>query len=184
VTAAGAPERAAPATRYDGRAALRRALFFPSANTESAMTRIDPVELFSGLLILGIGAFFFHGAAEYPMGSVSRMGPGYVPRALGAICMVLGLVIATGAVRMPGRLPYVSWRAIFTILGAIALFGLLLERVGLIGAVLVASAVSMLGNPDAGARGIALTSIILAVFCWVLFGLVLGLPFHAFRWEF
>ncbi len=144
------------------------------------MPRIDPVEILSGLLILAVGAFFFFGAAEYPMGSMSRMGPGYVPRGLGAIGMGLGVIIATGAIRMHGRLPSVSWRSVATIAGAIAVFGVLLPRVGLVVATFAASAVSMLGNRDAGWRLVAVTSAIIALICWILFILLLGLSIPAF----
>lgn len=148
------------------------------------MSRLDPVELLSGILIFGIGAFFFIGAAEFPMGTINRMGPGFVPRSLGAIGMGLGLIVATGAIRQPGGLPRVSWRAMLTILGSIAVFGLLLPRVGLVASVLLTSAVSMLANPDATPRLIALVSLSLAGFCWLLFVVLLGLPFHPFAWNF
>ncbi len=147
------------------------------------MSRIDPVELLSGALIFAIGAFFFLGAAEYPMGTIARMGPGFVPRTLGGIGMGLGLIVATAALRAPGPLPRVSWRALATIPGSIAAFGLLLPRVGLVGAVFVTSVISMLANPEATPRLIAVVSVVLAVFCWILFILLLGLPFRAFRWD-
>jgi len=147
------------------------------------MRHFDPVELLAGLLIIAIGAFFFIGAQEFTMGTVARMGPGYVPRGLGMIGIGLGLVILTGAVRMPGRLPHVSVRAVATILGAIAVFGVLLTQVGLVGATFAASVIAMLGNPDAGWRMIAATSIVLALLCWVLFVLILQLPIPAFWWD-
>lgn len=144
------------------------------------MHRIDPVEILAGLFVGGIGLFFFLGAAEYPMGQINRMGPGFVPRSLGAIGIGLGLIIMTGAVRGPGRLPRVSWRAVGSIAGAIVLFAIVLPRLGLVVATLLASIVSMLGNPDADLRMIALTSGTIALVCWVLFILVLGLPIPAF----
>ena len=151
---------------------------------ERAMSRMDPAELVSGALIFAIGAFFFLGAAEYPMGTMGRMGPGFVPRSLGAIGMGLGLIVATAAFRLPGRLPRVSWRALVTILSSIAVFGLFLPRVGLVVSVLLTSAVSMLANPEATPRMIAVVSVSLAVFCWLLFIVLLGLPFRAFDWSF
>ncbi len=147
------------------------------------MRHFDPVELLAGLLIIAIGAFFFIGAQEFSMGTVARMGPGYVPRGLGMIGIGLGLVILTGAIRMPGRLPHFSVRAVATILGSIAVFGVLLTHIGLVGATLAASATAMLGNPDAGWRLIAVTSAVLAVLCWVLFVLLLRLPIPAFWWN-
>jgi hypothetical protein len=140
------------------------------------MPRIDPVEILSGLLMIGLGAFFFIGAADYPMGTVSRMGPGYVPRALGGISMGLGLLICVGSVRMSGALPRVSWRAVAAIAASITLFAVLIERAGLVPAVFLASAVAMLGNVDATWRQILITSASIAAICFVLFILLLGLP--------
>ncbi len=148
------------------------------------MTRhFDPVELLAGLLIVAIGAFFFIGAQDFSMGTVARMGPGYVPRGLGIIGIGLGLVILTGAVRVPGYWPHFSFRALAAILGSIAVFGVLLIQVGLVGATLAASITAMMGNPDAGWRMIAITSVVLALLCWVLFVLLLQLPIPAFWWD-
>ena len=108
------------------------------------------------------------------------MGPGFVPRSLGAIGIGLGLIILTGAIRVPGRFPTIAWRPLAAITGGIVLFAVLLPRFGLVVATLVASIVSMLGNPDADWRMISMTSVSISVVCWVLFILVLGLPIPAF----
>jgi hypothetical protein len=143
------------------------------------MQRIDPVEIVSGLLILAFGAFFFIGAAEYPMGTINRMGPGFIPRSLGGISMGLGFLICLGSLRASGGLPHVSWRAVASITASISIFGLLIERLGLVPAVLAASALSMLGNIDATWRQIIVTSASIALICFVLFIVLLGLPIPA-----
>lgn len=140
------------------------------------MNRIDPVEIISGLLIIALGAFFFIGAAEYPMGTVNRMGPGFIPRTLGAISMGLGVLIWLGSLRAAGALPRVSWRAVTCITASIALFAVMIERAGLVPAVFVASSVAMIGNAEATWRQILITSAAIAVICFVLFILLLGLP--------
>lgn len=140
------------------------------------MQRVDPIEIVSGLLILALGAFFFIGAAEYPMGTVGRMGPGFVPRALGGISIVLGFLICLGSLRTSGALPRISWRAVASITVSITLFAFMIERLGLVPAVFVASTVAMLGNVDAKWRQIMLTSAAISAICFVLFIVLLGLP--------
>ena len=145
--------------------------------------QFDPVELLAGLLIIGIGTFFFIGAQNYSMGTIARMGPGYVPRGLGMLGIGLGIVILIGSVRMSGTLPRVSLRAVACILGAIAAFGMLLTQVGLVGATFVTTIIAMLGNPDASWRMITATSVVLSLLCWTLFILILGLRIPAFLWN-
>src|SRR5665213_1588605 len=47
------------------------------------------------MLLLGLGAMFQ--GSQYPIGSLSRMGPGFFPVALGAILALTGVAIAARA---------------------------------------------------------------------------------------
>lgn len=147
------------------------------------MRRIDPVEMISGIFVLGLGAFFFFGAMDYPMGSVRRMGPGFVPHWLGAVSMGLGAIILLSAARPVEPAPRIVWRPLLAILASIGLFALLLPRIGLVGAALVTAVVSILGNPDATPRMLAITSAAVALICWMLFVVILRLPIPAFWWD-
>ncbi|NPD21242.1 tripartite tricarboxylate transporter TctB family protein [Alterinioella nitratireducens] len=147
------------------------------------MPRIDPVEAISGLLVLALGAFFFFGSMGYPMGTIGRMGPGFVPHWLGAISMFLGAVILLSSLRIDEPAPDLYWRPLVAVLASIGAFALLLPRIGLVGAALVTAAISILGNRDAGWRMLAITSVSVALICWVLFVLLLRLPIPAFWWD-
>lgn len=147
------------------------------------MPRIDPVEAISGLLVLALGAFFFFGSTGYPMGTIGRMGPGFVPHWLGAVAMGLGVVILLSGLRTAAPAPELIWRPLVAVLGSIGAFALLLPRIGLVGAALVTAALSILGNREAGWRMLAVTSISVALICWILFVLLLRLPIPAFWWD-
>lgn len=147
------------------------------------MARNDPVELLSGAVVFGIGAFFFFGAAEYPMGSLARMGPGYLPRVSGGIGMGLGALIALTALGRPGDLPRIAWRPLLAILAAILAFALTLPRAGLVPAAFVAALVSVLGNREAGPALHAVLPLAIAGICWAIFIAILGLPIPAMWWD-
>ncbi len=147
------------------------------------MSRHDPVELLSGGVIFAIGAFFFFGAAEYPMGTLSRMGPGFVPRAAGGVGMGLGALIALTGLGRPGELPRIAWRPLLAILAGILSFALILPRAGLAPAACAAALVSILGNREATPRLYAVLPLAIAAICWAIFILVLGLPIPAFWWD-
>lgn len=147
------------------------------------MPRMDPVELLSGLAVIAVGAFFYFGALDYRMGTVVRMGPGFVPHWLGAISMGLGVLVLLTGLRRTGTLPRIAWRATLAIAASILAFALLLPRVGLVPAVFATAAVSMLGNPEARPPQILVVSAAIALLCWTVFILMLGLPIVAFDLE-
>jgi hypothetical protein len=145
------------------------------------MPKIDRMELVSGTLVIAVGAYFFFFSQEYRMGTVARMGPGFIPYWLGAILMCLGgVIVATGLGRV-GRLPQFSLRSTGSILGAIVVFALVLPRFGLVPAVFTATYVSMLGNPDVRWPLIVITASAISAICWTIFIGLLGLNISDFR---
>jgi len=147
------------------------------------MPRTDPVELLSGAVILALGAFFFFGAAEYPMGTVARMGPGYVPRVAGGVGMGLGALIMLTAIGRPGEIPRIAWRPLLSILVAILAFAVILPRLGLVPATYAAAVLSVTGNREASPLLYVALPLAIAAICWAIFILLLGLPIRAFWWS-
>lgn len=143
--------------------------------------RADKGDVLAGLIIAVIGGAFLLGGLDYRMGTVVRMGPGYLPVSYGLITIFLGLVIVLLALGREGDAPRPSVRSVLAVLGSIAGFGLLLPSFGLVPAVLATVMIATRG--DRGAR--LTTSIILAVSvaatAWLVFIEILGLPMQAFR---
>ncbi|TVR06224.1 MAG: tripartite tricarboxylate transporter TctB family protein [Salinarimonadaceae bacterium] len=148
------------------------------------MREVDRTDLVSGALIIAIGMFFFIGAQEYRMGTMSRMGPGFVPYWLGAIAMFLGGVIALTAIGRPGALPAVAFRPLLAVTAAVVAFALILPRMGLVTATFIATVVSMIGNDEARPKTIAITAVVITAVCWTIFIGLLGLPIRTLRWPF
>ena len=65
-------------------------------------------------------------ASNYTLGTAARMGPGYFPRILGILLIVLGVVIALRALRVRGEaMPRFRLRPLVVVLGSVVLFGLI-----------------------------------------------------------
>jgi hypothetical protein len=143
--------------------------------------RVNWQELIGGLVVMSLGAAFLWMSLEYRMGTARRMGPGYFPHALAWILIGLGLIQTLLAARGQRGFPEVDWRAAAAVLLAIAAFGVSLVTVGLGPAIVLTVLISGLGDR----RSTLLQSLGLAagmaVFCWLVFSVMLGLPLPLVR---
>ena len=106
-----------------------------------------PKDFYAGLLFVAFGVFAIIIARNYPLGSAARMGPGYFPRLLGILLIVLGAALSLIALRGRGTpLPGWKWRPVSIVLLSVIAFGLVLTHAGLvlstIGLIVVASTAS------------------------------------------
>ena len=62
----------------------------------------NPKDFGSGCLFAGFGLVAVVLGATYPAGTAARMGPGYFPRALGIILIVLGTILIVKSLRTTG----------------------------------------------------------------------------------
>ena len=136
-----------------------------------------PKDLICGLLLAAFGTTYFWLSLAHGMGTAARMGPGYFPRALGALLVVLGIAIAARSFVIAGaRLERFSPRPFLVIATAVALFGLLLRLAGLPVAIVVLVLVGSLAGRDWSWRQTSALAVGLAVLSTLAFPLALGLP--------
>jgi hypothetical protein len=65
---------------------------------ESTVKIKNPKDFWSGVMFVGVGAFFLIWAvANYQMGTAVRMGPAYFPVLLGGLLAVLGAIVLMGS---------------------------------------------------------------------------------------
>lgn len=145
------------------------------------MLKIDKTDFLSGLIVLAVSSYFAYGALDYRIGTVIRMGPGYVPLALGLIGMGLGVLIMLSSLGRTGALESFNWRTVLPVVASIAAFGLLLNRVGLIPATLVAVLAATLASPKTRLVPALILGVVVSVLIWVCFVLLLGLPIPVLR---
>ncbi len=141
-------------------------------------------DLCAGLLFMAIGATAVAVAAHYPFGATRNMGPGYFPVVLGGILILLGAVIAGRAIRSReiATLPTVRIRPLLLVTLSLLVFAALLERFGLVPAIVAAVVVSCLGGHDLRWREVLLLAAILAAGSVLIFHIGLGLPFTLWSW--
>lgn len=133
-----------------------------------------PKDFAAGMLFVATGAAAILIGANYPLGTAARMGPGYFPRILGILLIILGAALALRALRLQGSpLPSWRWRPIIIVLGSVVIFGMVVNSVGLaistIGLIILSSAASSEFRPkEAIIAGIALAVLSVAVFVMAL----------------
>src|SRR5687768_3015173 len=93
----------------------------------------NPRDFWAGAIYLALAAVVLSIGRNYSLGSSARMGPGYFPVALGAILAVFGMVSVGRSFLRPGEaISAFAWRPLVLVLGSVVLFGLLLDRVGVL----------------------------------------------------
>ncbi|TWA63909.1 tripartite tricarboxylate transporter TctB family protein [Azospirillum brasilense] len=143
-------------------------------------------ELASGLALAALGAAA--GAvivASYPLGTARQLGPGAMPALVALILVLLGGVIAVRGLWEQGDGPGIDGEGIDLraalrpaglILGAILLFGGLVDWLGVVPASAVAVVGSALASRRTRKREIAALAAVLAVAVPALFVGILGMP--------
>jgi Tripartite tricarboxylate transporter TctB family len=92
----------------------------------------NPKDFWAGVLFALVGVAAIVLGSRYNLGTAARMGPGYFPRILGMLLIVLGGIIAVRALRLDGpAIPPWRWWSTLVVLGSVVLFGLIVNRVGL-----------------------------------------------------
>lgn len=93
----------------------------------------DQKGFWTGLVYAAFGVLALVVARTYSFGTAGRMGPGYFPTVVAVLLVLVGLLAVLRSLRAEGT-PMGPWalRAMGLVLGSVVVFGLLLERAGLI----------------------------------------------------
>jgi hypothetical protein len=134
-------------------------------------------DLWASLLFAGLGAFALIVGADYPLGSASRIGPGYVPRLLGILLAGLGAFLLLRSMWTRESVDTtVAWRPLVLVLASLVAFALVFEASGLVPAILVSVAVANFAMAENRWTTAVVLGAILAFFAWALFVKALLLP--------
>ena len=112
--------------------------------------------MLSGLLFIAIAAFGLWASRNYPVGTALRMGTGYMPRLLCWLLLGLGVIVLVQGLRqhaVPLRSSAQAWRAVLSVTLSLVAFGLSIERLGLVLAILLLTGIGALATRSAAAAG-------------------------------
>jgi len=138
-----------------------------------------PKDFYAGLLFVAFGVFAIIMARNYPLGTAARMGPGYFPRLLGILLIVLGAALSLTALRGQGPpLPGWKWRPVSIVLLSVVAFCLVLTHAGLVLSTIGLIAVASTASREFRFRESLLSGVLLAALSVGVFviGLKLQLP--------
>src|SRR5262244_1478076 len=169
----GADGRETARPRGAGRIARAESMFPLRMEARMAIIR-HPKDFLAGLLFIAFGVAAIVIGSNYTLGTAARMGPGYFPRILGGLLVVLGLAIALRALRLNGPpLPRWHWKPVVIVLGSVALFGMILNYLGMVISTVLLIVASSSASHEFRFREALIAGIALAILAVVVF--VLGL---------
>ena len=152
-----------------------------SGTTVERATLLRRKDVLAGLLFVAVALIGLYVSRDYPIGTAVRMGTGYVPRllcwlllGLGAWVLVQGF-FETQSERAASLSATAAWRPLVFVTASLVIFGLSIERLGLVLSILLLIIVGA-----AGARGLrpfetVAAAVVLIFLSWGIFILGLGL---------
>ncbi len=144
-------------------------------------------DYYGGALMVLIGLAAAWQGTRYEVGSLTQMGAGFFPLALGLALALLGVAIAAGARRAApeaveaGR-ARPEWRGWFCISLSVIAFVVLGRYGGLLPAAFAITFISALGDRDNTPLHALLLAVSISVICVVIFWWALKLQLPLFAW--
>ncbi len=136
-------------------------------------------DLFGGLLLVAIAIVGLLFIAPLPFGTAARPDAAFLPTIVCGLLGALGLVVTLkGVLGLPDSVERIHLRPVTGILGAIAVFALLLERAGLPAAVISAVMTAVIARPGLLDWRSAVFALLLAAACTAAFRYGLNIPFR------
>jgi Tripartite tricarboxylate transporter TctB family len=138
----------------------------------------SPQDFWAGILFVLAGGAALWVGRDYSLGTLTRMGPGYLPTVLSWALVAIGGLLAVRALALDG--PAIAPSRIMPqlfILAAIVVFALTIERLGLAPAVMLVAITAALASHDMRWVETIALALGLAALCVFLFVHLLGQPF-------
>jgi putative tricarboxylic transport membrane protein len=138
-------------------------------------------DVLSGLLFIAVAAFGLWLSRDYPIGTALRMGTGYVPRLLCWILLGLGVVVLVQGLREAqsartlSRDELSAWRPVLFVTASLVIFGLSIERLGLVVSILLLIGVGAVAANNLRPVETVAAALVLIALSWGIFILGLGL---------
>jgi hypothetical protein len=138
-------------------------------------------DILSGIMFIGVGGIGMYIARDYPFGSALRMGPGYFPTVLGGIMVAMGIYCLLMGLKRQEKIKRTwSVRALIILPITTFVFGVMMEYLGFVPAVIVLSVLASTASPEFHWLEQLVLAAGLTVGCVALFIYGIGLPYPLF----
>lgn len=143
--------------------------------------RLARRDVLAGLLFIAVAALGLWLSRDYPIGTALRMGTGYVPRLLCWLLLGLGVIVLVQGLReAQDARPLWSGdisalRPVIFVTASLVIFGLSIERLGLVVSILLLIAVGAVAARGLRPLETLAAAVVLIVLSWGIFILGLGL---------
>lgn len=151
-----------------------------SRSWQLVLQLVSRKDVLAGLMFMAVAVFGLVVSHNYPVGTALRMGTGYVPRllcwillGLGAVVLIQGLRAAAPQPRTPASPP--AWRPLFFVTASLVIFGLAIERLGLVVSIILLIAFGAIASRSLRPLETMGAALALIALCWGIFVLGLGL---------
>jgi putative tricarboxylic transport membrane protein len=138
-----------------------------------------PKDFWAGVLFIAFGAAAVIIALDYAMGTAGRMGPGYFPRWLGGILVLLGSILVIRSFRLRSeKIAFPTFKPVVIVLSSVLLFGITVTWAGLVASTILMVLVASAASHEYRWKESVVAALALAAFVVVAFryGLQLQLP--------
>jgi len=138
-----------------------------------------PRDFYGGIALILLSTLALTASAELPGQRGFAFGPGTAPRLFSFILAALGAAIAVGGVYVEGpAIEKYKVRGPALVVISILAFAALVRPVGLIIATFLTFMISILGSTEMRWIESTIAAAAMTTFCWLLFVVLLGLPFQ------
>lgn len=138
-------------------------------------------DLLAGVLFILIGGLAVVIARDYSMGSTMRMGPGYFPMVLGGLLCLFGVYVLGRGLRSGEKVKGDwGWKPLALIALSIVLFGFLMDRLGIVPALVVMFFVGAAAGREFRFKEVLLLTVLMSAFAAGVFVWGLKLPYPLF----
>ena len=135
-------------------------------------------DFLAGLLFVVLGGLAVALARGYPIGSTMRMGPGYFPTVLGGILLLFGVYVLLRGVRSGDEVKGEwGYRPLALISLSIVMFGFLLDRVGMVPAIVATLFAAAAAGREFRFKEVLLLAVVMTAFSVAVFSYGLKLPY-------
>jgi|SRR5262245_743795 len=148
-----------------------------SHSPQRGPTRRSAIDIAGGLFLLAIAAIGYIGGFNLPVGHLSGIGSGLLPKALALLVAAFGILLIVQGLFVPGpALERWAIRGPLFVLGAVVIFALTIRWGGLIIAGPLAVIMSSLGSNETKPVEVGIFAVALTLLCGLMFKELLNLP--------